>query len=390
MKKKICHVFFDEYPKDSRIRRYTNALIENDFEVFIISLNDGTFKFFENKNSIKIFRIPLKKKRGTFIRRIWEYFIFQLYATLLTAFVFIRFRVKLFHVSTLPDFLVFSCFIPKLFNSKIILDFHELFPEFMMQHKPGLTYDSFLIKIILLQERLSYKFADRVIVFHDPASEILKKRIFDDDKSTTIMNGVDKSELPNFVKKKTDNFRIIYNGTINFNLNLSLCVKALNLIKNKDYEIYKNIGFYLYGDGPDLNNILDVAKELDVENVYYIGRLKFADMIKELELASACILPPKKDIYSDLYYSLKLTEMIYFKIPVIATRLNTYLYYYPEDSLIYFDSENIEELAEKIIYIYNNGNNLGLYTENAFNYYQKNNWEIMKERYLNLVNSFQF
>ena len=158
-------------------------------------------------------------------------------------------------------------------------------------------------------------------------------------------------------------------------MNLSLCVKALNLIKNKEFEIYENIGFYLYGDGPDLKNILDVAKELGVQNVYYMGRLKFVEMMKELELASACILPPKKDIYSDLYYSLKLTEMIYFKIPIIATRLNTYQYYFPEDSLIYFDSENIEELADKIIYIYKNENDLKSYTENAFNYYQKNNWD---------------
>jgi glycosyltransferase involved in cell wall biosynthesis len=88
-----------------------------------------------------------------------------------------------------------------------------------------------------------------------------------------------------------------------------------------------------------------------------------------------------------LYYSLKLTEMIYFKIPVIATRLETYCRYYPENCLIYFDSENVEELADKIIFVYKNRSDLSSFTENAYNEYQKINWEIMKERYINIIKS---
>jgi glycosyltransferase involved in cell wall biosynthesis len=108
-------------------------------------------------------------------------------------------------------------------------------------------------------------------------------------------------------------------------------------------------------------------------------------MIKELESASACVLPPKKDIYSDLYYSIKLTEMIYFRIPVISTRLDTYLYYYPENCILYFNSGDIDDLANKIIYAWENKDKLDNFTTNAWHYYQNISWDKMKERYLLLV-----
>jgi glycosyltransferase involved in cell wall biosynthesis len=271
-------------------------------------------------------------------------------------------------------------------GDRIILDFHELFPEFMMQHKPNLNYTSLIIKSLILIEKLSFGFATHIITFHDPAREILLKRIKQEKPVVTIMNGVDKTELPVFNKIKSEEFRIVYNGTINFNLNLSLVIKALNIIKIRYPEVYDKIGFYLYGEGPDIGNIKKKASQLNIKNVYFKGRFKFTDMMKELEQASVCILPPKKDIYSDLYYSLKLTEMIYFRIPVIATRLDTYHSYYPEDCLIYFNSDDCEDLAKKILFVYSNSK-IETYTDNAFKQYSNYSWDIMKLRYQSLINS---
>lgn len=385
MSKKLCHVFFDEFPKDPRVRRYTNLLINSGFKVYIVCIGSDNFQLVQSEQNITIYRLPIKKKRGTFLSRFIEYLVFQLFATIIVSYIFFRHKVKLYHYHTLPDFLIFTSIIPKLFGSTIILDFHELFAEFMMQHKSTLTYSSLLTKAILFQERLSFGFANEIIVFHDPAKNILAQRAGYNRRITVVMNGVDESELPQFNKRSTDKFRLIYNGTINYNLNLTLVIKALSIIKEKDLASYNKIGFYLYGDGPDLENILNLAKELKIENVHYLGRLKFQEMVKELEIASACVLPAKKDIYSDLYYSIKLTEMIYFKIPVIATRLKTYLHYYPEDCLIYFDSENIEMLAEKILYTYKNRDSLSSFSENAVREYQKINWDIMSKRYNQII-----
>lgn len=384
--KKYCHVVFDEYPKDPRVRRYSNALKENDFSIFIVCISNSRSKNFEKLNNEYIYRVPLRKKRSGALRRLFEYSVFQICSTLLVTYIYLVHRVKTFHVHTLPDFLVFSCFIPKLFKSRIILDFHELFPEFMIQHRPSLDYHSALIKILLIQEKIAYKFADNIIVFHDPASNILQERIKSSKVPLVIMNGVDEKEMPVFKPKKSSIFKIIYNGTINYNLNLSIVVKALSVIKKTNPAAYKEIKFSIYGDGPDLNTILEKAAELEVTSVKYEGILRFTELINKIEDASLCIIPPKKDIYSDLFYSIKLIEMIYLKIPVIASRLNTYQLYYPDNCIIYFEPDNETDLAEKIVYVYNNQQNLEQMKINALNQYQNYNWDVMKIRFLNLIN----
>lgn len=381
----VCHLFFDEYPKDSRIRRYVNSLKSEGYEVVVISLNNNTAAKYEEINGVKVYRINLKKKRGSFSRRLYEYALFEIIAFIYAIRIYIAYKPEIFHIHTLPDFLVFAALIPKLYGSKVILDFHELFPEALLQFNKELTVKSLWYKMILFLEKVSFNFANKIIVFHDPAKEILKKRYGDKNEITTIMNGVDEDEIKDFNRKKSGNFIIVYNGTINYNLNLSLVIKALSLIKTANPDIYNMIEFHLYGDGPDLENILSAAKKLSVENVSYKGRVEFGEMMKKLETASLCVLPPLKDVYSDLFYSLKLIEMVYLKIPVAATRLSTYMKYYPENCLIYFDSNNEKELAEKIIFAYNYPDKVREYTENAFCEYQKYSWEIMRERYIKLV-----
>ena len=199
------------------------------------------------------------------------------------------------------------------------------------------------------------------------------------------MNGVDESEFGDFIKKEGKYFNIVYNGTINFNLNLTLIIRALGLLKETRHDIYENTRFLIYGDGPDLQNILQISKKLKIDNVHYIGRIDFKEMVSKLQEADLCILPPIKDIYSDLFYSLKLLEMIYFRIPVIATRLETYQKYYPEGCLFYFESGNVKDLTEKIIFVYENIDIATQYTKRAYDEYKKYSWDIMEKRFIQII-----
>ncbi len=235
---RICHVVFDRFPQDSRVRRYVNALLESGLDVFVVCIgdaSDGTINSAGDR--LKIYRLPLRKKRSSFGRRIFEYLLFEIYSFFMVTYIFFRYRVKAFQIHTLPDFLVFSCVVPRLFGSSIILDFHELFPEFMMQHEPNATMRSPIIRILLLQEKLSFHFATDIIAFHDPAKEILSMRIKSAKPITVVMNGVDPEEMPEIERYSDGKFKIIYNGTINFNLNLGIVIDALANIKADHQEI---------------------------------------------------------------------------------------------------------------------------------------------------------
>lgn len=60
--------------------------------------------------------------------------------------------------------------------------------------------------------------------------------------------------------------------------------------------------------------------------------------------------------------------------------------YFGEDSLFYFDSGRNDQLADLIKEVYSNPEAVKYKTENAYRDYMKVNWDIMKERFLKLIN----
>jgi len=116
-----------------------------------------------------------------------------------------------------------------------------------------------------------------------------------------------------------------------------------------------------------------------------MGYLQPADMRREVLKTSVLILPPVKNIYSDLFYTIKLIETIYLKIPVIATRLNTYGRYYSEEALYYFDSGDTRGLADRIKEVYYDKALARRKTETARAEYDKLGWDIMRKRYVEIV-----
>mgnify|MGYP000070600385 FL=1 len=180
-----------------------------------------------------------------------------------------------------------------------------------MIHINHISEQSPFIIILKFQEKLSYTFEDEITTIHKPAKKIFQKKLGNNKEINVIMNGVDTTEIPLIQRKVNEKFTIIYNGTINYNVNLLLLIKVLSELKINYNNIYTNIEFHMYGKGPDLDNILSLSNKLILDNVFYYGFVKFQDLINKIANANICVLPMKKDLYTDLGYSLKLTEMIY-------------------------------------------------------------------------------
>lgn len=386
----LCHLLYEEFPRDPRVRRYVNALNREGRGCIIICSKKKNEKYIEESGLNRIYRIPVSKKRASFLITLIEYLAFTSISSILLTYLGIKYRFKIIHIHTLPDFLVFAAFWNKIFGAEIILDLHEIFPELYMA-RTGVGESSFNVKLLKLAEKLSIWFSDVVITIHDNARDIfILRNKKAENKIHVVMNSVDPDEFENAELIKTNEFIITYNGTVVKLLNLTMIVEALaELKKTIPPEDFKHIEFRIYGDGPALDEILLHAISLGVsDKVNYMGYLQPDEMRKEVLKTSVLILPPLKNIYSDLFYTIKLIEAVYLKIPVIATRLNTYKRYYSEKSLFYFESGNSAELTERIKYVFYHKNPVRQNTENAFNDYQKVNWDVMREKYLEIVNKW--
>lgn len=385
--KSICHVSFSPFPEDPRIRRYVNALLECGYRVFVIGITDGVNPKFESKDNLEVHRINISKKRASYLRRVLEYVLFFLRAYIKCTVLFFRHKIRIFHTHNLPDFVVFTAFIPKIFGAKLILDMHELTPEAMMMRE-NVSEKSFIVRLSKFIEKLSVKTANEHITIHDIAAKIFEARnkvVFH-----SIMNGVDSSELLGLQKVPTDDFNIVYHGTISPNLNLSIVIDALDKLREQmPADKFQSVKFLLYGTGPSLPGLLKQAEKMELQNnVIYKGRLKHDEMLNELTKASVCIYPPLRNIYTEICYPIKLTELIGLKIPIISSRYKTICYYYPEDCFFYFDAGDLAGLVEQILIVKNNPALVLKKAESAKLAYDKVSWSgVMKQRYLEIIDN---
>ena len=63
---RVCHLLYEEYPRDPRVRRYVNALNESGIYCIIICSKKKNDPYLEELNGNLIYRIPVSKKRGSF------------------------------------------------------------------------------------------------------------------------------------------------------------------------------------------------------------------------------------------------------------------------------------------------------------------------------------
>src|SRR5258705_9207405 len=98
------------YLSDTRIRREAEALAGSGVEVHVVSLMEEMGAGREPReaihNGVHIHRLHIRRKRGNFLRYLFEYFMTVLLGGLKLAQLHLRRRVDAVHVHNMPDILV--------------------------------------------------------------------------------------------------------------------------------------------------------------------------------------------------------------------------------------------------------------------------------------------
>src|SRR5262249_55793066 len=104
-------------------------------------------------------------------------------------------KYNVIHVHNMPDFLVFSAFIPKFLGAKVVLEVQDVSPELMAAKAKG-RLRNVILRIATWQERVSAAFAHHVITVGWPFEELLLKRGVPAKKLTSILNSADPRLFP--------------------------------------------------------------------------------------------------------------------------------------------------------------------------------------------------
>ena len=181
----VAYTFYDS---DNRVKRYAESLARRGDHVDVIALrrdNQSGYTFYKGVHVYRIQRrVVNENHKLTYFIRIMSFFF--------RAFLFLtkRHRARKYdvvHVHNLPDFLIFAAAIPKLDGARLILDIHDILPEFYAS-KFHVSKGSWIFNVLKFVERVSIGFSNHVIVANHIWEKTLRSRSVRPDKCSTILN----------------------------------------------------------------------------------------------------------------------------------------------------------------------------------------------------------
>jgi glycosyltransferase involved in cell wall biosynthesis len=368
--------------------QYATALAERGDIVDVIALRrDDLFPKYEAINGVHVYRIQSRalNEKGLFA------YASRILRFLLRSTFFLRaknrqHRYDAVHIHNVPDFLVFGAMFPKWKRVPVVLDIHDLLPEFYAS-KFKIGHSSLLFKLMLLIERCSAKFADHVIVANDIWRARLVARSSRAEKCSVVRN---RPDLSIFVRQseprpRGGKFLLTYPGSLNWHQGLDIAIRAFARVAPE----MPDAEFHIYGEGSAKSSLQILADELCLQ-----GRVIFHHFLPSHEVAKVMsttdlAIEPKRtgSAFSNDALSTKILEFMILGVPVIACRTRIHAYYYDDSIIQYYENDDEVELANQISFLRNNSIRCNSLIENAMRYAKENTWDMRKGEYLDLIDS---
>ena len=381
---RICMVAYTFYETDNRVRRYADALVKRGDQVDVISLAREGQPYFEVIEGVQVFRIQKRviDETGPFSYLVKLLLFFFRSATLLSG-KHLRKPYDIIHVHSVPDFEVFATLIPRIMGARVILDIHDIVPEFYAS-KFKVGEHSLIFKVLAYMERLSIAFSNHVIISNDLWYEKLVGRSVRREKCIAITNYPDLSIFWRRLRPvhATDDFVMCYPGTLNWHQGLDVAIDAMSLLRERS----PNLKFLIIGDGPDRRKLTCMISERHLgDRVFLKGLVPMEQVANIMASVDLGVVPKRKDSFGNEAFSTKIMEFMAMNVPVIASRTRIDEYYFSKDMVQFFESDSAEDLAAKVLDLMQNPGRSAALCERSTEFIAQNNWEVRKHEYLDIV-----
>jgi glycosyltransferase involved in cell wall biosynthesis len=335
----------------------------------------GKFYSYEEANDLKIHRswIYVSKSKGIF-KRLLNYFSF-----VFSSFWIGSFKLKKYDFilcESPPLFLGITAYLlKKMKGAKLIFNVSDLWPE--SAEKLGLVTNKFFLNSATKLEEFLYRKSELISGQTQGICKNISAR-FPDKKVYWLPNGVDlnyyNSETVQSNWRKENNFAendilLLYAGIIGHAQGLEVIIKAADKLRS-----YPDIKFLILGSGPEKDKLIRLKNELRTENVFFLDAVTKKEMPSIVAASDIALIPLKRlDLFkgaipSKIFENLAMRKTLLLGVEGEAKELfidegNCGLAFIPEDD---------NDLASKIVSLYNNKEQLKVFGQNGFDYVQKN------------------
>lgn len=344
---RICVIRQYYFPQDQRVRNQVLALVTEGHEVDVICMRRPGQPRLEQNGRLTVRRLPLSHRRGGIFRYFFEYAAFFTLAMFWVTVLHLRRRYRLVAVHSLPDALVFAAIVTKLLGAKIVLDLHEIMPEFFAT-KFGVTMRHPAVRAIAWLEQASIRLADFTVTCTDQMRQRFVERGAYRDRIGVVMGSADEvifkaQRIPS--QSASKRFTIISHGTIEERYGLDTAVRAVALLKDEIPELRLKV----FGEGPQELELRSLAQRLGVsDRVSFEGYVPLEHLLREIDESNAGLVATKRDEFRDVVHCLKMFEFVSMQKPVICSRTPAVSACFDEESFLYFTASDDQDLARAI------------------------------------------
>jgi len=373
------------YESDNRVMRYARALAERGDQVDVIALADGNQQpAFEVIDGVRVHRIQrrLRNEKGkyTYLYRLLK---FCAKSSFVLSRLHLKHRYDLVHVHNVPDFLVYSAWLPRLTGARVILDIHDMLPEFFA-NKFGKPERSPYVRLLKLIEKLSARFANHVIISNHLWSEKATARSMAREKCSVFINYVDLNLFRSRRTRNDGRFVMLYHGGLQRHQGLDLAIRAFDKACRQNLETE----FHIYGGGNMKPELQALVRELGLDNRVFLRESvpsrEVADIVANADLG---IVAKRADSFGNEAYSTKIMEFMAGGVPVIVSRTKIDSFYFNDSVVRFFHPGDEDDLAAAMEDLMKNRELRESLVRNAREYVLQNNWDTRKQKYLHLVDS---
>ena len=182
-----------------------------------------------------------------------------------------------------------------------IYNVQDIFPDSLVG--TGLTHEGSLIwKIGRMVEKITYRYADKIIVISEDFKKNIMAKGVPEDKIVVIYNWVDQNkvvDVPREENKLFDvyglertKFYITYNGNIGLTQNMDMLLDVAKELQ----KVYEDIHFVLVGNGAYLDEVKRKVADQQLENVHLLPFQPYEDISHVFSLGDASLVISKPGV----------------------------------------------------------------------------------------------
>lgn len=284
----------------------------------------------------------------------------------------------IFAGSTPPFQGLVVCLLKKIKRIPFVYNCQDIFPESMLT--AGVCGKSSIVwSIGNWIAEVAYNAADKIIVISETMRDTLISKGVPETKIEIVYNWVDENVIHPVTKEKNTlieelnipryRFTVVYAGNLGYAQAVDILLEAAERLKEET-----NIGFLVFGNGVNEDELLTLAKKKCLTNVHFYPLQPYARVSEVYSLGDACIVSCKKGTGGNAMPSKTWSIMGCGRAVLASFDKGTLLEEIVKEKScgLFSEAGDVDQLVKNILYLNEHIEDTMRYGNNARNYIEKN------------------